>query len=176
MVVRLLDVLLLMILGWGGYRGYRKGLVLELCSMGALVLAALGSTKLLDGAVGFFAKWYHDPKSELLPYVAFVLLFIIILIATMLLSRLLKVLIKPTLLGNLDGPLGSIVGILKWGLGSSACLWIGSLVQLKIPEIYTANTLLYPIIESLAPQLLAWCITWFPLAEAWLPTNEPISQ
>jgi len=50
-ILRLLDILLLMLLAWGGYSGFRKGLVLEIFSISALVLAVLGSIKLLDGAV-----------------------------------------------------------------------------------------------------------------------------
>lgn len=172
--MRLLDTLLLILLAWGGYRGFKKGLVRELFSVGALVLAALGSTRLLDEALGLCAKWYHEP-SGIWPYVIFVLLFVIILVATTWIGKLFKALIQPTLLGSLDRLLGSLIGILKWGVCSSACLWLGGLVQLKIPEAYTASTFLFPVIESLAPQLLAWSSAWFPHIQEWLPTNESSS-
>ena len=172
--MRLLDILLLILLAWGGYRGFRRGLVLELFSVGAWVLATLGSTILLDSTLGFCTQWYHD-ASGVLPYVVFVLLFVSMLVATTWIGKFFKALIKPTLLGSLDSLLGSVVGILKWGICSSACLWLGGLLQLKIPETYTANTLLFPVIQSLAPQLLAWCSLWLPHIQEWLPPHEPIS-
>lgn len=164
--MRLLDILVLLLLAWGGYRGFSKGLVLELFSVGALVLATLGSTRLLDGTLRLCSKWYHDP-SGVLPYIIFILLFVSILVATTFVGKFFKALIQSTLLGSLDRFIGSLVGILKWGVCSSACLWLGGLVQLKLPEAYTEHTFLFPIIESLAPQLLAWYSSWFPHIQEW---------
>ena len=50
--MKLLDIFLLILLVWGGYNGFRKGLILEIFSIGALVLAVLGSVRLLEKAVG----------------------------------------------------------------------------------------------------------------------------
>lgn len=174
-VLRLLDIFLLIILAWGGYSGFKKGLVLEIFSIGALVLAVLGSIRLLDSVVELCAKWYHDQRG-LLPYVAFVCLFISILIAITLAGRFFKALIKPTLLGSLDRLLGSVLGIFKWGICSSVFLWLGSLVQLKMPEAYTEDTFLFPIIASLCPQLLAWCAAWIPSIQEWLITTDTLQN
>lgn len=174
-ILRLLDILLLMLLAWGGYSGFRKGLVLEIFSISALVLAVLGSIKLLDGAVGLCTKWYHG-QNGWLPYVVFVCLFVVILITITLVGGFFKALIKPTLLGSLDRLLGTLLGILKWGICSSTFLWLGSLVQLKMPEAYTEGTFLFPIIESLCPQLLAWCSCWFPYLQKWLTTTGALKN
>ena len=172
--MKLLDILLLIFLVWGGYRGLRRGLVLELFSIGAWVCATLGSTHLFDRTLGFCTQWYHDP-SGVLPYGVFVLLFVSIFVVTIWIGKFFKALIKPTVLGRFDRLLGSIVGILKWGIYSSACLWLGGLLQLKIPETYTAHTFLFPIIQPLAPKLLAWCSLGLPHIQEWLPSHEPIS-
>ena len=169
--MRLLDIFLLVLLGWGGYSGFRKGLILEIFSVGALVLAALGSIRLLDGAVALCTKWYDDQR-EWLPYVAFVLLFFIIFVTITWAGKFLKNLIKPTLLGSLDRVLGSVLGIFKWGMCSSTFLWLGGLVQLKIPEVYTKDTFILPIIESLLPHFLAWYTVWMPRIQEWLTTTD----
>ena len=171
--MKLFDIFLLILLAWGGYSGFKKGLVLEIFSTGALVLAVLGSIKLLDGAVELCTKWYHG-QNKLLPYVLFVCLFVIILIATTLAGKLFKALIQPTLLGSLDRLLGSLLGILKWGVCSSTFLWLGSLVQLEIPRVYTEGTFLFPIIASLCPQFLAWCTAWIPSTQEWLITTDAL--
>ena len=169
--MKLVDILLLLLLAWGGYGGFRKGLIAEVFSVSALALAVLGSIRLLDSAVLFCAKWYED-QSGLLPYVTFVFLFIVIFMTITSTGNLFKALIKPTLLGSLDKLLGSVVGILKWGICSSTLLWLVRLVQIKIPEIYTEGTFLFPIIEPLCPQLLAWGASWVPCIQKWLTATS----
>ncbi|MEL6606774.1 MAG: CvpA family protein [Bacteroidota bacterium] len=158
--MKLLDIVLLLLLALGAYRGFKRGLVVEFFSLGALVLAAMGSTRLLVVALGLCVKWYHG-SSEALPYLVFVFLFLIILVTIKGIGQFLKALIKSTLLGSLDRLLGSMIGLLKWSVGVSAYLWLGELLQLRIPEAYTANTLLFPFIKSLAPQLFVWCTAWY---------------
>ena len=173
--MRVIDILLLILLVWGGYRGLKKGLILELFSVGALVLATLGSIRFVDRAVGLCSGWYHG-QSEVLPYVVFVLLFVAILITITFVGKFFKAIIKPTLLGRFDRFVGSVVGSFKWAIYSSTLLWLGSLLELKIPEGYTENTFLFPIIESLVPQLLAWCPSWVSFIQEWLKTNDSIHQ
>ena len=157
--MKLLDIVLLLLLALGGYRGFKRGLVLELFSLGALVLAAMGSTRLLVVALGLCAKWYHG-SSGALPYIVFVLIFLLILITIKGIGQFFRALIKPTLLGSLDRLLGSMIGLLKWGVGTSAYLWLGEVLQINIPEAYTTHTFIFPFIKSLAPQLFYWCIAW----------------
>ncbi|MCU0317743.1 MAG: CvpA family protein [Amoebophilaceae bacterium] len=173
--MKLVDTLLLLLLLWGGYSGFRKGLIAEVFSVSALVLAVLGSTRLLNAAVLFCAKWYQD-QDELLPYVTFVLLFTVIFMTIMWTGNLLKTLIKPTLLGSLDKLLGGVVGILKWGICSSTLLWLGHLVQLHIPEVYTEGTFFFPIVELLCPRLLAWGTSWIPWIQGWLTATDTIQH
>jgi membrane protein required for colicin V production len=162
-------------MAWGGYNGFKKGLIFEIFSISALALAALGSVRLLDGVIGFCVKWYHA-QSELLPYVVSVSLFVIILITITWVGRLFRALIKPTLLGGLDRLLGSVLGIFKWSICSSAFLWLGSLVRLKIPEVYTEDTFIFPVVESLLPHLLAWCAPWVPYIQKWLITTTTLQD
>lgn len=168
--MKLLDILLLVLLAWGGYRGFKKGLIREIFSISALVLAVWGSMRLLHKAIALCTPWFHD-QDELLPYVVFACLFITILLATTVAGRLLKVLIKPTVLGSLDRLLGGILGIFKWSTSMSTLLWLGSLIQLKIPAAYTENTFIFPFIEALSPQLFAWCSAWMPYIQDWFTTT-----
>jgi membrane protein required for colicin V production len=172
--LKLVDILLLLLLAWGGYGGSKKGLIVEIFSVSALVLAVLGSIRLLNSTVLFCAKWYQD-QSRLLPYVTFVFLFIVIFMTITWTGNLFKALIKPTLLGSLDRLLGSVIGILKWGICSSTLLWLGRLIQINIPEVYTEGTFFFPIIEPLCPQLLAWGALWVPCIQKWL-TATSITQ
>ncbi|MHA7877482.1 MAG: CvpA family protein [Bacteroidota bacterium] len=169
--MRLLDILLLILMAWGGYSGLRKGVIGEILSTGALVMAALGSLRFRGSAVKLLSPWFQG-QDALLPYVVSACLFVFILMAITVVGKLFKALIKSTILGSLDRFLGSMLGVFKWSTGVSALLWAGDLVQLKIPEAYTEDTFLFPIIESLAPKLLAWCTTWIPYLQEWFTTTN----
>ncbi len=171
-IMRLLDISLLVLLAWGCYRGFRKGLMLELFSAVAWVLAILGSTRMLDLVLALCSRWFCLGSSVWQLYVVFMVLFVSILLATRYVGKLLKALIQPTHLGSFDRLLGGTVGILKWGIYTSSCLWIASWWQLRISEAYTTGTFIFPVIESLTPQLIAWLATWWPDVLEWLPNKD----
>jgi len=161
----LLDLILLIPLAWGAYRGFQKGLVRELCALGAFFLAALGSIKLLDQAIVIGTQWGYD-FGESVPYVAFVLVFILILVSILLAGRLVRRLIQPTLLGSIDSLVGSVLGLCKWALVVSALLSLSRSLDMAIPEAYTQDSWLLPWLETLVPQGLHWCLRWMPGLEA----------
>jgi len=139
------------------------------------MLAALGSMKLLGKTVALCTPWFHD-QGALLPYIVFVCLFVTILLVTTIAGRLFRTLIEPTVLGNLDKLLGSMLGIFKWSISISALLYMGNLAQLKIPETYTENTFLFPMVEALGPQIIAWCSPWIPYVQDWLTTTDTLQD
>ena len=167
--VKILDSLLLMLLICGAYCGFKRGLVLELFSMGSFFVATIGSVRLFDWLVSFYVKWY-GPLGNIIRYAIFVLLFMMIVIVVTLLGRLFRHWLKRTLLGNVDQVIGALLGIFKWAFALSMLVWLGNLLHFKIPPIYTTDTLIFPIIEVLAPKLVTWLFAWLPALQAWFGT------
>ncbi|XWN35222.1 MAG: CvpA family protein [Roseivirga sp.] len=159
--MRLLDILLLITLAWGAYSGFKRGLIRELFSISAFVLAGLGSTQFLDQVMEQGARWGYAPGGAL-SYIVFVLVFILVLVAVRLVGRLVKLLIQPTLLGVVDSLAGSLLGVCKWALLASILLWLSHSLQMPISEVYTEGTWLFPWVQALAPQWLSWCTPWIP--------------
>ena len=149
--MKALDIPLLLLLLYGGYSGYRKGLLLEAFSLIAFVAALFLSTRLLDATTEWCAAW-QTTRGPWLPYAAFVLLFVSLVIGITILGRLIKRLIRPTVLGTVDCVAGALLGILKWGTLASTIIWFS-----HIPEEYTQDTILFPIIRAWVPWLLSWC-------------------
>jgi membrane protein required for colicin V production len=169
--LKLLDIIICVILVFGGYNGFKKGLIVEAFSTGAFVVASLVSAKLLDQIVELCSAW-QERWGSLLPYVIFVLIFVAIFVVITLLGRFFKYLIKPTLLGSIDRLAGVVVGILKWSIFMSAFIWLGTWLQLKIPDSYTEGTFLFPIIKPLLPKFLSFCASWLHFIQDWLyPTD-----
>ena len=159
-----LDIILLIPLAFGGYLGYKKGLLLELIGIIALVLAIIGSFKLLNDAIRLLSK-YIPEYSSFVPFIAFLGLFIIILILISLLGRFLKKIIDLTILGSLDNLLGTILGIFKWAFLISLLIWLFTQINVRIPESLTQDSFLYSKIERIAPIVGDFIASIFPFAE-----------
>lgn len=149
-----LDILLLLPLGIGAVKGYRRGLVLEVVSLLALVLAVVGGLALLSAAVPLVRHYVGDAFG-LLPLVSFGLVFVAILWGVHLLGGLLKTAVHLTLLGVLDNLLGGAAGVTKWVLGLSLLLHGTRLAGLHLlsPGL-VAGSLVLPIVQQATPLAL----------------------
>jgi len=160
-----LDILLLLPLGIGAVKGFRRGLVLEVASLLAFVLAVVGGLSLLSAAVPLVRHYVGDAFG-MLPLVSFALVFIAIMWGVHLLGNLLKTAVHLTPLGMLDNLLGGAAGVLKWVLGLSLLLHGTGLagVRLLSPGL-VADSQVLPFVQQATP--LALQITGYvlPLAQ-----------
>ena len=148
------DILLLIPLGVGAVKGFRRGLVLEVASLLAFVLGAVGGLVLLNDAIPL-VRQYVGEAFGLLPLVAFLLVFAAIVWGVHLLGSFVKKAVHLTPLGVLDNLGGGAVGVLKWVLGLSLLLHgIGlSGLQLISPTLVASSQVL-PVVRQATPVAL----------------------
>jgi membrane protein required for colicin V production len=161
--LRILDLILLVPLLIGAYTGYKRGLIMELVGIIALILAVMGAFKLLHTGIEFLSK-YIPEYSNFIPFIAFIGIFIGILILVNLLGRMTKKFLDLTILGAFDNIAGALIGIFKWAFLLSVVLWLSLQVNLEIPDALTDNSILYPYIVGLAPKVGAYISAIFPFA------------
>ena len=159
-----LDIILFIILAFGAFRGYRKGFLMEVVSILALVLGVLGAFKLMEQGMIFLDEKF-DINGTLLPYLSFFLIFILILIGVFLLGKSVKTVLNMTLLGSVDNLIGAVVGMLKWAFGISILIWISGSVDLYLPGETTSESYLYPFVAALAPRVIDFFTMIFPMME-----------
>lgn len=149
-----LDLLLLLPLGVGTVKGYRRGLVLEAVSLLAFVLGIVGGLSLLSSAVPV-VRQYVGEAFGLLPVLSFLLVMVLIMWGVHLLGGLVKTAVHLTPLGVLDNLLGGAAGALKWLLGLSLFLHGLSLsgVQLLSPSLVAGSQVL-PLVQAATPVVL----------------------
>ena len=149
-----LDILLLLPLSIGAVKGYRRGLVLEVVSLLAFVLAAVGGLSLLSAAVPLVRQYVGDAFG-MLSLVSFALVFVVIMWGVHLLGGLLKTAVHLTPLGVLDNLLGGAAGMLKWLLGLSLLLHGTGLAGLHLlsPALVVGSQVL-PIVQQATPLAL----------------------
>ncbi|GAB3721952.1 hypothetical protein GCM10027594_02500 [Hymenobacter agri] len=156
-----LDILLLLPLGIGAVKGYRRGLLLEVVSLLAFVLGVVGGLSLLSAAVPLVRQYVGDAFG-LLPLLSFALVLVAIMWGVHLLGGLLKTAVHLTPLGVLDNLLGGAAGVLKWLLGLSLLLHGTRLAGLHLlsPGLVAGSQVL-PVVQQATP--LALQITGYVL-------------
>lgn len=146
----------------GAFGGYRKGFLKELFSLVGIILGILAGFKLMGVAIVMLSQYYTF-NDNVLPYVAFGVVFLIVVVVVSLLGNLLKSSIEKTVLGNADQLAGSILGLFKTAFMTSVMLWITTSMNLNIPEHWTEGSWLYPMTASLAPTVTTWVAELFPV-------------
>lgn len=159
--MKVLDIFLMLVLIRSAYSGYKRGLLVEIFSIIVFFITFIVGIKLIDKALALdIASW--NGFESMLPYIAFGLLVITTMVIVTVSAKLFKHLVRPPLLGDIGRLAGSIIGIFKWALFMSAFIWLGSLFEIEIPNKYTDQTFLFPLLESLLPQLIVLVSSFFP--------------
>ncbi|WP_035558985.1 CvpA family protein [Hymenobacter sp. IS2118] len=160
-----LDILLLLPLGIGAVKGFRRGLVLEVVSLLAFVLAVVGGLSLLSAAVPL-VRHYVGSAFGMLPLVSFALVFVAIMWGVHLLGGLLRTAVHLTPLGLLDNLLGGAAGVIKWLLGLSLLLHGTRLAGLPLlSPTLVADSLVLPVVQQATPLAMQLTAYVLPFAQ-----------
>ncbi len=170
-----IDVLLLLPIAWLAYKGFKRGLIIELATLIALLLGIYLAGK-LSVFTADFLRQKMDFHSEYMGIISFTLSFIGIVVLVILFGKSIEQIAKITLLGTANRIAGAIFGILKGIFGVSIFIFI--LTSFKIEEkVFSSKlqseSLLYQPIKTVAPAL-------FPVIEEskhdWLDAISKITD
>ena len=151
-----LDIILIIPLLWGLYKGFSKGLIIEAASLIALGLSVWGAIKFHD----FLSTWMQNSlhwSSKYLPLLSFALIFIGVLLLVFGIAKLIEKIVKAVSLGFLNKLGGAIFGILKFGLILSMLIFFVEAVNKSvafIPSETKNKSLLYPWVQKIAPVVI----------------------
>lgn len=165
------DIVILIVLAWGAFKGFRKGFIMEIVSVLALFLGILGAFKLLHFGMDWLDE-YFEISGQLLPFVSFILLFIGIVILVNLLGKSVKKILDMALLGGFDSLAGAIIGIIKWAFGLSLLVWLSESFNVGPSEEITESSIFYPFIETMAPNVLDFLSGILPFANGLIESIE----
>ncbi|NJN26689.1 MAG: CvpA family protein [Cyclobacteriaceae bacterium] len=166
------DIIIVILLLYGAYSGFKTGLILEIISILAFVLAIFGGFKLLHLGMEYVSKAYDF--GSFLPFVAFLVIFVLILILVNLLGKLLKKVIDWTPLGVLDNFSGALIGMAKWALAISILLWVMSGLHIRLPDYVVSNSRILPYITDFASQVGSFISSIFPSFDSFVDTLEEL--
>ncbi|MFC2100760.1 CvpA family protein [Bacteroidota bacterium] len=149
-----IDVIIAISLIWFAYKGFTKGLIIEVTSLIALILGIYISYHFSGFAADLLAKNFNI-NGKYLPLISFTVTFIAVVILVYFIGKVLERIVNLVMLGFVNKLLGAIFGILKIGLIISTFLLIINSIQIDlIPEKSKENSILYKPVEKLAPFVL----------------------
>ena len=147
-----LDIIIAIILFLFGWKGLRKGLIIEVVTLLAFGVGIYGAMHFSDFTAAHLQD-FMEIKPQYLNTVAFVLTFIILVVLVNLIGMLISKWVKSMNLGFFDKLGGFLFGILKGVLLCSVLLMVLNNFQLlgvvkpKVKE----ESKLYPYIEQTVP-------------------------
>lgn len=135
------------------YRGFRKGFLLAICSIIAL-LAGIAAALKLSGTFVSLLSEDHPHLAKWAPILVYIIVFLIVAWIVRIAGRLLQKSIEMVALGWLNRLTGAALYGLLISLVFSILLWLLSRMELLSPQTILASHT-YPVLEPLAPKIMA---------------------
>ncbi len=108
-----IDIAIFIPLLWGAYKGFTKGLIVEIAQIAALLLGTYGALHFSTFAAKLFVEKF-GMTSQYTPVISFGVIFLLIVILVFLVARLISKLTEKVALGIVNKILGAIFGIAKF--------------------------------------------------------------
>lgn len=167
----LLDILAVVAVGFGFYRGFTKGLIVTLFSMvawliglvAALRLTAAGSSAMRDAL---------DSTSPWIPIVTFVMIFLAVVVLVILFAKLVDKIITVAQLGLWNKIAGGLVEGALFLLIVSIVYWMLQNGGVITPET-RADSKLYAVVSPVAPGFFTWVGNTVPALDNLLDNLKP---
>ena len=158
MNINFLDILLLIPMLLFAWSGYKKGLIISLASLAALILGLYFAFFFSDFAGNLLTK-YFTIQGKYLAAISFVVTFVVVIIAVITLGNTLEKVVKVLMLGFLNKAAGAVFGLLKGALYMSILIFVINYFdggQSIIKKENREKSLFYEPVESVAPFLFSW--------------------
>ncbi len=153
MEINLLDIIILIPLLLFAYNGFKKGLIIEIATLVALILGIYSAIYFSDYTAGLLTQSFKIDQ-EYLSIISFIVTFIGVLVLVLLLGKILEKMVNILMLGVLNKLAGALFGILKGALLVSILIFLINYFdsgQRIIKKSAIEKSLLYKRVEPIAP-------------------------
>jgi len=150
--VNLLDVIILALIGFGVWMGYRKGAVIEIARIVGLVLAFILAVQLMD-TVGIMLVSNFNLPEELISILGFAITFVVVMVLVWFGAKIIQFVLGKAHLSGINRFVGGAIGGIKWALLLSVAFLLFGTARIPSSEL-RAGSAFYEGISVLAPR--AW--------------------
>ncbi len=168
-----LDIILLIILAYGGVKGYKIGFIVSFFSF---LFFFIGLFLALKFTVPV-AEWLFKNSNffEVISIIIFFILFILLNLGVTLVITFLKKIIDTTFMGILDNLLGAVAGVFKWVFILTFIAWGLELMGVEISK-YTSDTIVFSYVLILGSETFYWLSAIFPSISDLIESFENIAK
>jgi len=148
-----IDVIVLILLCWFGFKGFKNGLIYEIASILALILGCWAANRFSDGV----ALMITD--SSLAKPIAFVLIFVVVLLLVHFAGILTAKIVKLVIPGIIDHIFGLLFGVCKVLVACSVILYTFEMVDKKeivFKKELKEKSIAFQYVEPIVPHALHW--------------------
>jgi membrane protein required for colicin V production len=160
---KVIDAIGIIILVLSFFRGWRKGIVVALCSLLAVIIGMLAALK-LSTALGAWMMEHEWVTSAWAQIISYILIFLCVLWLVRLLAKAVEGVLKMAMLGFINRLVGALlygfIGAFIW----SSMLWVANYAHLITPESMAASHT-YEYFAPIAPWVFAHIGAVLPFAK-----------
>jgi len=173
--MNILDIIILIPVAWMAYRGFSKGLIIEVATLLALILGIYLSIN-FSHIVGNWLVEQFDLTTKYLHIIAFIITFIGVVFIVHLIGKVLEKVINIVALGFINKILGAVFGALKAVVLLSVIILLINRFdpnQNLITDKKRNSSMFYEHVESVVPSILPF-IDWEKIKER-MPKIDDLS-
>ena len=156
--MNLLDVIAILIILYGAFKGYKKGFFISLMGFISLYISLIIGIKYHHILILLIQKTPINLEDNALIVVSIIVSFLFSFLIILQLSKLLKYILDLTLIGFLDDLGGALLGSLICGFILSFLFNIIDWLNIEILSDQINNSILYPIIKEIQPILTKYIL------------------
>lgn len=168
-----LDYTLLVIVTIFAILGYRKGIIVSLVTIAALILgiyAAVNFSNYLDATLMEHLK----PSRKWLPFLSFTITFLLVLVGMLLIGKVMEKLIDVVGLGFANRLFGAVLGVVKGIILASILFFIAVTVDHKgkwLTSEHKNQSFFYNQLSQVFPVMIGWMGGEIKFGEWKIPVN-----
>jgi membrane protein required for colicin V production len=154
--MNVLDIIIILPLLLGLFKGFKSGFVIEAASLVSLLLATYGAVR-FSGYAAQILKEKYEFETEFLPVFSFLIVFIAVVILIHLLARVLQGFLKLAMLGTVNRIFGSAFCCFKYAMIVSVFLYLINFFNDEnwiISEEKKAGSILYQPLSQMSVTLV----------------------
>jgi len=140
-------------------QGFRKGVILELTTMVALIIAMIASLKLTYFCLSYIPGLKE--KSHWVPYFAYIIVFICFYLLVFAIGKQINQLIRSINLNIFNRIAGAALGAFKIIFIFSFLIWLTEQIDI-IPSNIKEKSLSYRYFKDIAPAVISMVSSWMP--------------
>lgn len=156
-----IDIVIALILAIGGYLGYKRGFLMELFYLLALVLGIFLGFKLMGKGMQILHEQFNADQT-FLPYLAFIIIFILVILLVIFLGQRVKNSVDQTFLGKVDAIAGAALGVIKYSFCLSIIIWLVQSLKIELPQNWLEGSRLYPFTAKVAERTSSFLGQFIP--------------